>query len=124
MTTKIKKMFAERFSEFDNKPITQMDNNFLYEMRVELAKAKRNKQCTWCGAKYKLKDFRTRTDKDERDLSGMCQDCIDDTQKENKMYAKKDLSNQCDDKSKCSYPTPCPCDLGIDEDEWLTGRIY
>jgi hypothetical protein len=77
--TKIKTMFAERFSEFDNKPITQMDNNFLYEMRFELAKAKRNKQCTWCGAAYKMKDFKTRKDKDERDLSGMCQQCIDDT---------------------------------------------
>ena len=72
-------MFAERFSEFDNKPITQMDNNFLYEMRFELAKAKRNKECAWCGAAYKLKDFRTRKDKDERDISGMCQQCIDAT---------------------------------------------
>ena len=48
-------------------------------MRFELAKAKRNKCCTWCGAAYKMKDFKTRKDKDERDLSGMCQQCIDDT---------------------------------------------
>ena len=50
-------MFAERFSEFNNKPITQMDTTFLYEMRFELAKAKRNKCCTWCGAAYKMKDL-------------------------------------------------------------------
>jgi hypothetical protein len=77
--TKIRAMIAERYSEFDNKPITQMDTVFLYEMRFELAKAKRDKKCTWCGNPYKMKDFRTRKDKDERDLSGMCQPCIDDT---------------------------------------------
>lgn len=82
MTTNVKKMFAERFSEFMKKPITQIDNNFLYEMRFELAKAKRNRECTWCGNSYKLKDFRTRADKDERDISGMCQPCIDETFKD------------------------------------------
>ena len=33
--------------------------------------------CAYCSAKYKVKDFRTRKDKDERALSGMCQPCID-----------------------------------------------
>jgi|TARA_X000001388_G_C2117745_1_gene80266 hypothetical protein len=77
--SEVKKRWLERLDEFNNKPITKIDTTFIYEMRFELAKAKRNKTCTWCSKPYKLKDFRTRKDKDERDLSGMCQICIDAT---------------------------------------------
>jgi hypothetical protein len=37
----------------------------------------RSKICAYCGSKLRVKDFRTRADKDEYAISGMCQPCID-----------------------------------------------
>ena len=56
---------------------TQVPQKNMQELQLLRAEYKRKRICAYCGAKYKVKDFRTRKDKDERALSGMCQPCID-----------------------------------------------
>jgi len=75
METKTMKLVKQNINVF-KKPLVDQPLSSLMELRASLAEAKRKKECTYCGAKYKLKDFRTRRDKDERDLSGMCMPCI------------------------------------------------
>ena len=56
---------------------TQVPQKNMQELQLLLAEYKRKRICAYCGGNYKVKDFRTRKDKDERALSGMCQPCID-----------------------------------------------
>ena len=75
----MRQLVKARYNELNTKPITQIDEIWLREMQLLLADYKKKKVCTWCDTPYKLKDFKTRADKDERELSGFCQNCIDKT---------------------------------------------
>ena len=43
---------------------TQVPQKNMQELQLLLAEYKRKRICAYCGAKYKVKDFRTRKDKD------------------------------------------------------------
>jgi|TARA_X000001036_G_C20451614_1_gene713578 RNase P subunit RPR2 len=58
-------------------PFIELDHDLVRKIKLAVADSKRKKICAYCGDKLRVKDFRTRADKDEYAISGMCQPCMD-----------------------------------------------
>lgn len=88
MKTEILKLYQKHKAQF-YKPMTNFSWKAQKEFREALAECKRKKQCSYCGSKYRIKDFKTRKEKDERDISGMCPACIQKAYEEEIRCQKK-----------------------------------
>ena len=70
-------VIRQHLTYLDETPFNQIDTKLLRRIKLAVAECKHAKICAYCGDKLKVKDFRTRADKDEYAISGMCQPCID-----------------------------------------------
>ena len=70
-------VIRKHLTYLDETPFNQIDTKLLRRIKLAVAECKHAKICAYCGSKLRVKDFRTRADKDEYAISGMCQPCID-----------------------------------------------